>query len=121
MSSPFSDAGYYELVNGKSSKFYECLMDHDGTYVISWGKIGTKGQSKKGNDYWYAYDKIREKKKKGYVAIDLSIKTVKEKELKKCENIKTILEEGMKEENKNYEQTNNSKDIVLSTTKKTRI
>ena len=71
--------GRYELVDGKSAKFWECLHDGDnkGCYATRWGKItakNTRNQTKTGLSAWEASDKIREKLNKGYRLVEKSPK-----------------------------------------------
>jgi predicted DNA-binding WGR domain protein len=65
----------YELVEGTSSKFWEITLD-GASFTASWGRIGTRGQSKR-QDFvdepaaLVAYEKlVAEKVKKGYQPAD---------------------------------------------------
>ncbi|SVB89353.1 uncharacterized protein METZ01_LOCUS242207, partial [marine metagenome] len=82
---------YYELIDDKSSKFWE--IEQKGSAVhLRWGKIGTQGQSKikeldSKEDATKEVDKlIRQKTKKGYLSGKpaASRKTVQAKVRKKA-------------------------------------
>lgn len=78
--------GRYELQDESSNKFWECLEDLDGTYLVRWGKIGApKGQTQNGLSYWEASRRIEEKKRKGYIYIKGSAKSLAERERRDLE------------------------------------
>jgi len=59
--------GRYEYTDEKSNKFWECVYESElGTYTTSWGRIGSRGQSKVGLTGKEALKKIQEKIAKGY-------------------------------------------------------
>lgn len=62
-----SKLGVYVYRNGNSNKFWSCMPNNDkeDTYLTSWGRYGTRGQSKNVG-YWEAVKKIQEKIRKGY-------------------------------------------------------
>lgn len=84
---PFVDPilGRYEFKNDSSNKFYEvmyCGIDLSGDPIIqiSWGKIGAKKpQGMRQVSVLEAENKVREKKRKGYVYIQGSCKSVAQK------------------------------------------
>jgi len=60
--------GRYEYTDEKSNKFWECVYESElGTYTTSWGRIGSRGQSKVGLTGKEALKKIQEKIAKGYI------------------------------------------------------
>ena len=73
--------GRYEYIGGGSSKFYEVMyvgdsLDGQPQFDIRWGRIGAKKPQGMRVDYWYAEDKLREKRKKGYQLVPGSFKSV---------------------------------------------
>jgi predicted DNA-binding WGR domain protein len=73
--------GRYEFRDGKSSKFWECLLAIDGTYLVRWGRIGApNGQSQTGLDAWTIEERVREKRQKGYCYIPGSPTSMVERE-----------------------------------------
>ena len=73
--------GRYEYIGGGSRKFYEVMYVCDNLhgqpqFDIRWGRIGAKKPQGMRVDYWYAEDKLREKRKKGYQLVPGSFKSV---------------------------------------------
>lgn len=69
--------GRYEVVDGKSAKFWECLKDGDnpGKFATRWGAIKltkTRHNTKDNMDIYEAAKKIAEKLNKGYKMVDQS-------------------------------------------------
>ena len=78
--------GRYEYVGNGSSKFWECLEDLDGTFLVRWGKIGApKGQIQNQLTDYDAQKRIYEKERKGYIYIQGSEKSLAAREKKDLE------------------------------------
>ena len=63
--------GVYHYINEdlNSQKFWSVIRNARGEFVTSWGRIGTRGQSKI-VDEATAYKKVQEKISKGYVQVE---------------------------------------------------
>lgn len=74
-------SGEYQFVEGKSSKFWRCepVGDPYGDYKITWGRIGTQGQSQE-IPRATAAKRIREKVSKGYELVQSFTITEAERE-----------------------------------------
>jgi predicted DNA-binding WGR domain protein len=78
--------GRYEFKDEKSAKFWECLEDLDGTYLVRWGKIGApKGQIKNQISWFEAERRILQKRRKGYGHIRGSATSLVERERRDLE------------------------------------
>lgn len=80
-------AGRYEFTEGKSNKFWECLLDLDGSYVIRWGRIGTLGQEMAGVDGYEARKRANSKEAKGYSYIEGSQTSVQAQRRQQLEEV----------------------------------
>lgn len=72
--------GRYECTEGNSNKFYEVMFHQDDEknqplFLVQWGKIGKNPQGSKVLDYYDAFEKLRQRKRKGYVFIPGSFKS----------------------------------------------
>lgn len=78
--------GRYELKDSRSNKFWECLEDLDGTFLVRWGKIGApKGQIQNQLNASEAMLRIHEKRRKGYQYIQGSAQSLAERERREME------------------------------------
>lgn len=81
-------SGEYEFHDDKSRKFWRCEPVRDsepfGDYRITWGRIGTEGQSQE-IPRATAAKRIREKVSKGYVLVKGYAEDVRKKEQREAQ------------------------------------